>query len=182
MNAPPLSACMSMPDTSSDVQLSQPSDISDTLANWKIFGDLGRPSQESPQVTFLPRHTAERLRDSNSKHVSELLDLHTALHRSVVREHKYKCLQARLAAARARVAESFAALEHRTSTIQMLSEVNPKKLQRLQGVTRDLGVQCEAATARVCDQLAAIHTIPTALRSLWLRRCSKVPKAFSQPA
>ncbi|CAE7425155.1 PLR1 [Symbiodinium sp. KB8] len=170
VNATSQPASLPLPDTSSYMQKMQLSEASEACGPreiWKIFGDLGGPRQEPEDVNlpaqgmtypkaqskdtviYLPRPAADRLRESNSKQVSELWQLRMALHRSMSRAHKHQCLQARLSAARAGAAASFTALENRTETIEAVSETNSKKLQRLKGVARDLNLKCKLASARL---------------------------------
>ena len=167
VNATSEPASPPLPDTSSDLQLSEASDACGPREIWKIFGDLGGPRQQPADVLlpaqgmtypkaqtkdavmYLPRLAADRLRESNSKQISELWQLRMAFHRSMSCAHKHECLKARLAAARAGAAESFTVLEKRASTIEAVSETNSKKLQRLMGVARDLGLKCKLASARV---------------------------------
>ena len=155
------------------LQASQPVDPA-CLDSWKIFGSLDhRPDEctaapvesqgvltypktdRQEAVMLLPRSAADKLRESNTKQVAELWELRTTLQRSRIRIHKYQCLETRLAAARARVSESFTSLETGTSTVQAVSEMNSKKLQRVKGVTRDLGLKCKLASTRLSSLLAA---------------------------
>ncbi|CAE7272407.1 PLR1 [Symbiodinium sp. CCMP2592] len=166
VNATSEPASLPLPDTSSDL-LSAASDACGPREIWKIFGDLGGHRQEPADVLlpaqgitypkaqskdavmYLPRLAADRLRESNSKQISELWQLRMAFHRTMSCAHKHECLKARLAAARAEMAESFTVLEKRTSTIEAVSESNSKKLQRLKGVARDLKLKCKLASSRV---------------------------------
>ena len=177
VNATSQPASLPLPDTSSymqNMQLSEASEACGPREIWKIFGDLGGPRQEPEDVNlptqgmtypkaqskdtviYLPRPAADRLRESNSKQISELWQLRMALHRSMSRAHKHQCLQARLSAARAGAAASFTALENRTETIEAVSETNSKKLQRLKGVARDLNLKCKLASARLRHLLAVV--------------------------
>ena len=177
VNAQSESSHTALPSSDHDPQsFPEPSaaDISDILAKWKIFGGLDRTSPgapyvdpTSPSMTFprtdakaatmhLPRPVVEKLRESNSKQLTELWELRTTLQRSMGRMHLFQCLERKLASARTAVAESFADLENGNSKVRTMGETNAKKLQRVKGVTRDLGLKCKLASARLSHFPATI--------------------------